>query len=781
MTIFKAHFNNGNGNIELTMDTPPIIAIPITSLLLNDGNNATNNDVFEKHQQQVNYLDSIKDRTNVFMLQGLNIYPKAGEGSGVYPTFPNTLKDFEHNIFKTRKDYLTHTTWLKVKKGSVLDPGKEYNQCLWESGLGYEVFLHDPDNVETIKTFGSFIDPLEKQNAKKVWPPINSSVELTEGFMKLMGFGNFSSLTATAKTNTTFNYTMNIGCGDVCAIKKGTCYLRETNDDENVASERYFAGNNEKKQFLKTNATTKSKVKFVVIKEWGDKVQVLIYLIYYHYIKNQKSVIMTTCDMVVFMLCLNLAIPCIYTGAYNPPGLKLDPNKKYYSVLEYKPSEDPYRDALIRLKNKFDAIAQENQAFVIAITELIKNSDTPIMVNDVKHYFTREFYTAIFNDVSDIQSEFLKNAGKIVNKYSNSRTTQDTSEIERELKDVTARYLLVPFLKIKKGTTKKIQILMTKSYTAQKPCDNRKPSIKALLDNLVVGNTETESRKTFLDLALKHFTNQTPAMQRGGGELSDEQISLFPEDEDDYSLYNYVTNGEIENDSEVYNVENSDLIFNPSITPDKEEYNLLTTLHDSFNETLNGIESENWKDTIYTLYLYESYLDGVASDIFSHEDYERIVNDYELSIKEEPELQDVAAGLGLGLGRKEEVPGSPRGPSGDGGIFPFSPHYDSPHYDSPGHDSQSDGYQSDGSLGNYSQLDDGNLSDGNLSDDSQPPKKRRKVYGGAKNNNKKTRRLIKKRKYRKTRNTKKTKRNKTIKKQRQNKKKKHNKTIKNKK
>jgi hypothetical protein len=796
MPTFKADYNNGN--IELTDSNRTIASIRINSLLLNNGNNADNADNFEKHQQQVNYLDSVKDGANVWMLQDLEIYPRAAEGG--YPTFPDTLKDFEDAIFETRKDYLTHTTWLKVKKGSVLDPGKNYNQCLWESGLGYEVFLADPVHVETIKTFGSFIDPLEKQNAQSVWPKIGSSVELTASFMKLMGFGESSSLVAKTTTNTAFEYTMNIGCGNPCNLRRGACFLKEDGDDQGKNSNIYFAGNNEKKQFLKTNATSKEKIKFIVIKEWGDKVQVLIYLIYYHYIKNTNSVIMTTCDMVVFMLCLNLAIPCIYTGPYKPKGLTLDPNKKYYSVLEYKPSDNPYRDAVIRLQRKITAIAHENNSFIQAVNSLVENPDTPILVNGVEHYFSGDFYKALYHDINYIDNESAEHGNRIIEKYKANNNINLIPELERELKVFERKYLLVPFLKIKKGTTKKLTMLMTKSYTAQqKPCDNSKPAIATtLLFNMgYAGDTERESRKTFLELALKYFQNAS-GVQRGGA-LNESQILLFPEDEDNYSLYKYLTNEEIENDSKEYNKPNPDSdvpIFNPEIKPDEEEQNLLIKLHDSFNSTMSDIINnilqdpeyyslfkdcyDNFKDTIYTLFVYDSYLDGVTSDIFKIEDYERIYIEYKLFedlnepslVKNEVVNEEVVVAKGSQ---------SPSGPSGEYGEFPFSqPEYDLEKAASPLGHSSSEGYFAL-SPNPYSSSNSSNSSKRTreTSHDQTPLKRipsyetsyeiKEGVYGGKK---RKTRRIIKKRKYKKTRNTKKTKRNKTIKKQRRNKKRK---------
>ena len=190
--------------------------IDITTLRYNDGTFIEQNDHkvnFINDQQALNYLDSLKDGTNVFQLNDLKIYPYVSE-LDIKPTFPASLDTIKEKIFDKVKDYLHHTAWIKVKKGSQLDPPKEYDKCFWESGLGNECFI--VDTVKRVKTFGSYIDPLEKQNADEVWPPINSTIKINKDFMNLIGFGN-SELKATTMTTETFIYNMIIGCGNACS------------------------------------------------------------------------------------------------------------------------------------------------------------------------------------------------------------------------------------------------------------------------------------------------------------------------------------------------------------------------------------------------------------------------------------------------------------------------------------------------------------------------------------------------------------------------------------
>ena len=638
-------------NIILTLGNNVRKNILINTLYLNNGNRATDKSSLIIDQQKVNYLDSIKDGTNVQAMQNLNIYPLAEQG--FYPTFPSDLKGYEQNILIARSSYLEHTAWLKVKKGSVLDQGKNYSNCLWESGLGYNVFLKDPNNVTTIKTFGSYIDPLEKQSAKEVWPPINSTVTLTKEFMQIMGFGENSYVTAKTKTNSTFIYNMNIGCGSNC-LTADACTLTWNGNgiDPNLA---YFAGNNLKKQLLKSSAGAQEKIKTIVVKEWGDKIQVLIYLLLYYLYKNRyTTVIMTTCDMVVFMLCLNLSIPCIYTGVYRPPGSNLDPNKKYYSVLEFKPSDTPFADARTRLYAKLDSIIAENQSFITALTKLAtpEGANTRISVGNNMLTFSQNFYSLILQDLNDIQSKLLSDKNRLIARY-NSLTEQtgNISDIETTIKEIQSKYIIVPFLKQKKGmnnTANILTILMTKSYTAQKPTDNSKPHIEAyLVQSMGSLNAEKESKKSFYDIA-SSAKNGFLVSKRGGqrgGTLEEEQIiSLFPEDDDtdDVEKYTYITNGEIENENISYDDSQGDYpVFNQNINENTERKNLLIDLKVTFSAAIKALNisntnikyrTDNFVETVYTLFVYESYLNGYGASEFDSNDLSRIIEGYGLMV-----------------------------------------------------------------------------------------------------------------------------------------------------
>lgn len=593
------------------------VPLPIRSLYLNDGTHPTTPVDFEIDQQKINYLDSIKDGTNVPTMQQLNIYPLAGYGTG-YPTFPGDLIKIKENIYEKRKSYLETTTWLKVKKGSVLDPPKIYSQCLWESGLGYDVFLADPKNVMTVKTFGSYIDPLEKQNAKMVWPPIGETVRLYGKFMELMGFGEDSSVEATTKSNTTFAYTMNVNCGKGCRPTKCTIAHDGTGIDPNL---KYFAGNQQKKQFLTTSAGAEEKSKTIVVKEWGDKTQVLIYLIYF-YMLDATTIVMITCDSVVFMLCLNLGLPCIYTGTGLING------KKSYSIVEYKPSDTPFTDVRTRLFAKIDSIQAENQSFIDSLEKLATDDGANTQISDSNKLmtFTKDFYRAILSDLNAIQVKLNEKRVKFVNEYGMLTETTGASmisAIENDIKSVR-RFIIIPFLKKKSSG---LTILMTKSYTLK---DNIKPNIQTYLEANGIDRVEAgrDAKKSFYEIGRKYFLGPEDRKggQRGGG-LTPEQISSFPED-DDVEYHHDVTPTELDENlrapkyTYVTNDENEEETPGPR--------NLLTELKSSFNQTVAIANlPEIFKDTVYTLFVYESYINGTGTCIFDKDDLTRIKKYYE--------------------------------------------------------------------------------------------------------------------------------------------------------
>jgi len=271
-----------------------------------------NRDNFIVEQQTLNFLDSVKDgldqaaRTRG-ILNGLNIYPRALEARNTQ----DNLHIYEDNLMNQVISNLSQTTWTKLHTLAA-NYRISVEKYLWESGLGGDNFIEHPGqavqpgvayDVNSTITFGSFIDPLNKPGT--AWPPIGEIIHLTPSFMEGMGFGE-SSIEATTVVNNTYTYNMNIRCGNRCSPQAG-CSLIGVDGVHN--NPEYFTGNDTKNTFMNIAGHAAEKTKYMVIKEWGDKIQVIIY---YMLNKINPSSVMSTCDMGVIWLYLRYVSSLVF-------------------------------------------------------------------------------------------------------------------------------------------------------------------------------------------------------------------------------------------------------------------------------------------------------------------------------------------------------------------------------------------------------------------------------------------------------------------------------------
>lgn len=615
MVNYKAEIQNNA--IIISGDSSQISSIDINNLRLSDGTIADSENNIIIDQQKINYFDSIKDGGyNLgfkILLDSLKIYPEANKKNNNVEKTKTDLETIESTLLKSVSSLIQGTSWTKVKKGSTLDPPKEYNLCTWESGLQHSSFISNP---QTFKTFGSYIDPLEKQNADKVWPESNNSIELTESFMKLMGFST-STLQATTKSKTDFDYVMNIKCGEQCNTG---CIINNSNGN------KYFSGNKTKNTFLKNKSgDTKEKIKYIVIKEWGDKMQVLIYFLYYHVLNNTQTITMLTTDRVVFCLCIILSIPCIYTGVidihwtipmiYSGDSSASNSVKKY-SILEYKPSETPYRDAIVRFNIKRENIFAENESLMENIRFLVDNPITPIILGNENIRFTSDFYEAILQDMESYQSQIPEPLDENVDEES-TNVNSEISKIEQVIRKMEIECVLLILMKVKKGTKTNLTINMHNKYTLKG--NSSKPSLRDKIQTLFPGNdAEKDSKKKFYEIGMKYFL---VSKERTGGFMSGGNIGDFPETDDAAKPFIEYKKA----DPEKYYPE------------ELEKYDLQTefdlsfkTAFDNYTNNPNVDESlkESLYETIYSLYLYESFYNKCAAISITEEDIDRLFTEY---------------------------------------------------------------------------------------------------------------------------------------------------------
>lgn len=239
---------NAGGDIIIKYNGRVVHTTPLKDLLSPENGPYNDADTLELDQKNVNYMDAIKDGTEVHQLKGLRIY----DTRRGYPIYPRDLHAYEDGLLKQKIGNLSRTSWLKTKINSKMNLIQSH-YVFWESGLGYESFielLQNAENPERV-TFGSYIDPLSKPG--KIWPPNGSSINITNMFMKQFGFG-MSSITAktildTIKTSVdskgrSFDYNMQIACGFGCDGKIACDLIH--NGSSKDPNEDYFGGNEKK-------------------------------------------------------------------------------------------------------------------------------------------------------------------------------------------------------------------------------------------------------------------------------------------------------------------------------------------------------------------------------------------------------------------------------------------------------------------------------------------------------------------------------------------------------
>jgi hypothetical protein len=507
MPTYTLSYVQGTG---LTFNGNEIVSINDLLKGLNLGyyefKNLTDRDKQVKGSQQViNYLDCIKDGTNVSTLQQLNIFPDAGR-----PAYNTFLHQLEDDIISEHSQQINTNYWHKTKpdksKAELNNP-KIYDEVLWESGLGPKWFVKTAsDKTPTyIKTFGSFIDPLEKNSADKTWPSTGNTVKIDKLAMNAMGFPN-CSLEARTDSNDIFTFKMEIGTGNGCS----PCVIDENTPDY----KKYFAGNKTKNTALKTNGpgpSTAEKVKMIMIKEWGDKMQCLIYLLKYHYEKsssgNSKKTVMSSCDKVVYILCLLLKLPFIYSGydesveAINKKNKKNNDdvdgkNYKHYSISEFRPIDDPVEYLKEHCTNIKNSIVSNNDDFKKFLDTIDRNTKLKL-ANTFDIQFKEDGNGSIpfiIGCKADIQAytddaktrldSYLNVMNKMVSMSKSSPPPPQTladqqadlETIEKSIASVKEQDTVVPFIKVKKGTEAHLCCIQTCSYTL-KPKNHPNPNL----------------------------------------------------------------------------------------------------------------------------------------------------------------------------------------------------------------------------------------------------------------------------------------------------------------
>lgn len=495
--------HNNNGNIT-TLPGWPFLS-PATP----------DNKSLYKSQRRINFIDCVKDGTPAATLVQLGLFlplglkDEYGRTSGWKPA----LEKYETNMLSTVVAELESHTWSNLKQDKIKKKMKPmlktpltFERVLWECGISPASFIVNSQGgtPSPNATYGSFLDPLEKTSSSKlgtsvVWPNRGDSMRIDNNAMRAFGFGKNSQIeidTTPETPNGDWNSSIWLGLGVACT--NPPCQKSGTEVDT------FITGNKIKDAYIKDpNISTADKIMYILVKELGDKLQVIIYfiMIMWHLQNSgQGDIIMTTCDMVVYCLCITLKIPCIYTGVYKAfPGRVPAVDEKQYRIVHYKPVQsDPTPQLLDNWTLAIDKIKTENMAKIQLLTIIndnIENMDgfwignSFYAVTNIDHFHM--MIEAMIADSNAINEEFIAETKNYPAEITNiTNPIQLKTAIEDNLLTHRAEHMLQSLWIANDKRWPSIRLLQgIRKYTYNQKSNSPRPflstAIQSIYDNLI--------------------------------------------------------------------------------------------------------------------------------------------------------------------------------------------------------------------------------------------------------------------------------------------------------
>ena len=370
------------GNDELKINGKSVGEKPNYLPFTNNSNSSTINfETISQDQKHINFLDCIKDGTNEFTLLNLDLFRDTPLAS-LPSNFKDSLASYESNILRDRLPFLESHSWSNLKQSKIkgkrsqvqrtnYDNPFEMENVVWDCGLSpgcYTIKSGGKNDLPNLRaTFGSFIDPLSKTTSADFGDAINfpdpkGTSDFNSKAMEYFGFGNsdITGMKANKIQAGSWKFNINLKIGEGC--KGRGCRITDKNADK-----KYFKGNSIKSTILKSNLGAEEKVKYIVMKEFGDKMQVICFLMMYF---QERLSLMNTCDMVVYTLCLFLNIPCVCSGNHNIiDELFKKSDYKKYRVIRFDPKGE---DAVETYKTLYEKNRNSVMANNLAKIKFIK-------------------------------------------------------------------------------------------------------------------------------------------------------------------------------------------------------------------------------------------------------------------------------------------------------------------------------------------------------------------------------------------------------------------------
>ena len=413
----------------------------------------------------LNRVISILDKSQLFWINNkspLNLDFGQPNSSASYKT---QLEYFEQTILDDVKKFLNTTPWIKTTQFQAQQLKYSYDKSLWECGRSPRSYIHQTGfnfNIPTkiLSTFAGYMDPLEKDapNPDKMekYPEGRFEYTLDENDMTLLGFKD-CKMSINGKYDfplnwdqVGFEFTFKILKQDIITIKRSEglkpnrinpnritiSYNNEDLHDLEGIDDLVLGNNKIAEELKKIGGNLELKLTYILIKLLGDWGQVIFYFIIKKLIQG-ISVILTTCDMVVYCLCITLGLECIYNAKNNnfPNDIRQSGSK---DLVLYKPALlNADQIAFVNFKSKLQEIYNHNHSLANTIKALMNvdlsyqgtsiirkdlfNEFIDGIVEDIEYINTIKFFNELADLTIDLDKEQINNPNPDIippNKYS---------------------------------------------------------------------------------------------------------------------------------------------------------------------------------------------------------------------------------------------------------------------------------------------------------------------------------------------------------------------------
>ena len=374
-----------------------------------------------KHNSQIRILDCKKDAGSVELIdKNLNLYQSTADlaSATIYEGVPDvsfdSLHSCEDKVAEHFKESTNPISWVKTM--TALEETKMLKQkvAFKESGVDPKRFIKNPNYCFNFAD--EELDPLKRSDMELTdktppdffFPAVGEEIIFTTEFMSYLGMPKCSLRATRPDSDPTTKYNFEITVGGLGI------------DASKAHGINWFAGNAEKNDILKAPLPTGAKrgpaflkkQALIAVKEMGDLMQVIMMFIWRH-LNNDKDYTMSTCDKVVFMVCMLMQLNCIFADT--------DKNElgKIYSLLEFSSAmtNDPtvlkqlMKDLYDKIKKQNTDLAKIIQIYQRRASEIIIVPKGPITrmkkVSDDPRVFIGAFISDLYNIGKTKNNEIL--------------------------------------------------------------------------------------------------------------------------------------------------------------------------------------------------------------------------------------------------------------------------------------------------------------------------------------------------------------------------------------